>query len=63
MIGIGNSCSYCRDGMSLTKEEVNVSSYGGRYHKSCYEKHMKPIHDHYANGGTWQTLLKDVYGE
>ena len=56
-------CNYCMDGTSFMKGEVNVSSYGGRYHRPCYEEHMKPIHDHYANGGTWQTLLKDVYGE
>jgi hypothetical protein len=51
------------DGMSFMKGEVNVSSYGQRFHTPCYEEHMKPIHDHYRNGGTWQTLVKDVYGE
>lgn len=53
-------CDYCRDGLSFMLGEVNVRSYGYSYHKECYEKNVKYIHDNYRNGGTWRDLANKI---
>lgn len=53
------TCDYCRDGNSFMLGKPNIISYGHAYHRECYTK-MKPIHDHYKNGGNWQELAQKI---
>lgn len=57
--GLCMICDYCTDGNSFMLGEPNIVSYGKSYHKECYTK-VKPIHEHYKNGGTWQTLAVKI---
>jgi len=52
-------CDYCRDGNSFMLGTPDISSYGNRYHKECYTK-VKPIHEHYMNGGNWRELAHKI---
>tara|TARA_A100001011_G_scaffold169248_1_gene178229 strand:- start:5321 stop:5497 length:177 start_codon:yes stop_codon:yes gene_type:complete len=40
-------CDNCGDGLSFSFGEVNTFSLGRPYHKYCYEKNVKSIHDEY----------------
>ena len=47
-------CDNCGDGLSFSFGEVNTFSLGRPYHKYCYEKNVKNIHDEYRKENKWE---------